>query len=62
MISATFGSEDLEHQLEAVRALTPGEMEGVFESDWPNSADRSSDDCGLGLTLTASARAPNRVQ
>ena len=33
MISATFGSEDLEHQLEAVRALTPGEMEGVFGPD-----------------------------
>ena len=30
MISATVGGEDLEHQLEAVRALAPGEMGGVF--------------------------------
>jgi hypothetical protein len=30
MISATVGSEDL---LEAVRALAPGEMEGVFDPD-----------------------------
>jgi uncharacterized protein (DUF2236 family) len=33
MISATVGSEDLEHQLEVVRALAPGEMGGVFGPD-----------------------------
>ena len=33
MISATVGSEDFEHQLEVVRALAPGEMEGVFGPD-----------------------------
>src|SRR5580692_9983162 len=33
MISATVGSEDLEHQLQVVRALAPGEMEGVFGPD-----------------------------
>jgi hypothetical protein len=34
VISATVDSEDLERQLEVVRALAPGEMEGVFG---PNS-------------------------
>lgn len=33
MISATVGHEDLEHQLEVVRALAPGEMGGVFGPD-----------------------------
>ena len=33
VISATVGSEDLERQLEVVRALAPGEMEGVFGPD-----------------------------
>jgi hypothetical protein len=31
--SAAVGSEDLEHQLEVVRALAPGEMQNVFGSD-----------------------------
>src|SRR5271163_3148127 len=34
MTSAAVGREDLERQLEVVRALAPGEMEGVFG---PNS-------------------------
>ena len=33
MISAAVGSEDLERQLEVVRALAPGEMEGAFGPD-----------------------------
>jgi hypothetical protein len=33
VISATVGSEDLERQLEVVRALAPGEMEGAFGPD-----------------------------
>src|ERR1700692_35726 len=33
MISAAVGREDLERQLEVVRALAPGEMEGVFGPD-----------------------------
>jgi hypothetical protein len=33
MTSAAVGREDLERQLEVVRALAPGEMEGVFGPD-----------------------------
>jgi hypothetical protein len=33
MISTAVGREDLERQLEMVRALAPGEMEGVFGPD-----------------------------
>ena len=33
MISTVVGCEDLERQLEMVRALAPGEMEGVFGPD-----------------------------
>jgi hypothetical protein len=33
MISAAVGRKELERQLEVVRALAPGEMEGVFGPD-----------------------------
>src|SRR6202030_2198496 len=33
MTNAAVGREDLERQLEVVRALAPGEMEGVFGPD-----------------------------
>jgi hypothetical protein len=33
MTSAAVGREDLERELEVVRALAPGEMEGVFGPD-----------------------------